>query len=85
MARYNPKQLTARWFNVSERTIENWHAAGYITGYSDGTSTLLYDLDEIERALASRPRTQMRDGRRRGPSGRVVPLPIVPEAKAAAS
>lgn len=79
MARFNPIHPTARLFEVSTRTIENWHEKGYITAYRDGTGPLLYDSEEIERALASRPRSQMRDGRRRGEKGRIVPMPVVAE------
>lgn len=76
MARFNPISPTARLFQVSTRTIENWHEKGFIAAYRDGSGVLQYDSEEIERALAARPRTQMRDGRRRGPRGRIVPMPI---------
>jgi len=79
MARFNPIEPTARLFQVSTRTIENWHEKGYIAAYRDGSGKLHYDADEIERALASRPRTEMRDGRKRGAKGRIVPMPVIDE------
>ena len=37
---------------VSTRSITNWHANGFITGYTaPGSSRLLYDLDEVLRAI----------------------------------
>ncbi|WP_062203985.1 hypothetical protein [Demequina salsinemoris] len=79
MARYLKKPVVAHYFNVSERTVSNWHGSGYINGYRDGTGEVLYDLDEIEHALKVRPRTQMRDGRVRGARGRIVPMPVEAE------
>lgn len=71
---------TARFFQVSPRTIENWHERGYIVGYRTTSREIRFDLDEIELKLTTMPRSKMRDGRRRGRRGRVVVLPVVVEA-----
>lgn len=58
------------------RTVEGWHEKGYITGYRRrGGGVILFDIREVERELKRRPRTQMRDGRRKGDHGVVVELP----------
>ncbi|WP_345801938.1 hypothetical protein AAIB33_02185 [Microbacterium sp. AZCO] len=75
-ARYRRLGETAKHFAVSERTVENWHERGYITAFRGADNRLYYSIEEIELALAARPRSEMRDGRRRGKHGRIVPLPV---------
>lgn len=73
-----PVGETARHFQVSTTTIENWLHRGFIRAYRvDGQRTLLYNLDEIDRAFRVHS-PKMRDGRRRGAKGRVVAV-VVPE------
>ncbi|WP_308799541.1 hypothetical protein [Agromyces silvae] len=76
--RLRERARTARFFEVSESTVDNWHSRGYIVAYRRGAGELLFDLDEIEEKLSTMPRSKMRDGRLRG-KGRVVALPIVAE------
>lgn len=67
----------ARYFQVSPTTIENWLHRAYIRAYRvEGNRSLMYDLDEIERAFKMHGPDKMRDGRRRG-AGHVVPLTVV--------
>jgi hypothetical protein len=63
-------------FRVSERTIRSWIDKGFIRGYRKSPSSVLVDVDEIERELKSNPR--MRDGRRAryGPNARIVRIPV---------
>jgi len=68
----------ARFFQVGTDTITNWLHRGYIRAYRiDGVRALQYDLDEIERAFKVYGPARMRDGRKRGAKGRVVPLVVV--------
>ena len=76
--RLRTREQTANHFQVTEQTVTNWHERGYIIGYKVDSRTILYDLDEIERALRFYPRSKMRDGRRLGSKGRVVVLPSPP-------
>jgi hypothetical protein len=77
LSNYITKKRAAFIVRRSERTIENWVGAGYITGYRDGAGQILVDLDEIEAAFKSN--RQMRDGRRPyGHRARIVPLPVQP-------
>lgn len=65
-------------FKVHPRTIQNWLGQGFITGYRLATGEIVVDIDEIERELASRSRSQMRDGRKPyGPKMRVVAVATV--------
>jgi hypothetical protein len=70
--RFKSRAQTARYFQVSTRTVANWHAAGYIVGYKVNSGSIQHDLDEVEQALRTHPRSQMRDGRRLGTKGRIV-------------
>lgn len=75
MARYFNIPNAARHFQKSNRTIELWIGNGFIHGYRDGTSNILVDIDEIERAFKTN--TRMRDGRKPfGPKAKIVPLPV---------
>jgi len=79
MPRFRSTAEAADHFKVSTRTILNWHEVGYITGFRASTGVIKYDIDEIEYALQRHSRAQMRDGRRRGPLGRIVPMPVTAE------
>lgn len=76
--RLRNREHAARHFQVTEQTVTNWHERGYIIGYKADARTILYDIDEIERALKIYPRSRMRDGRRLGSKGRVVVLSAQP-------
>lgn len=76
MAMPQPCSVCAEHFKVSTRTILFWHEKGYITGYRGPRGAVYYDIDEIEHQLRRRPRSEMRDGRRRG-LGRIVAMPVV--------
>jgi hypothetical protein len=63
---------------VSPDTIVNWHHRGYIRAYRlAGIRGLHFDLDEIERGFKTFGPGKMRDGRKRGARGRVVPVVVV--------
>lgn len=64
MPRYASRDQAARNFQVNPRTIENWIGRGYIKGYKIAPRSIVVDLDEIERFLASVPPSVARDGRR---------------------
>lgn len=67
---------TARHFMVHPATIENWHGHGYVRAFRlDGTGPILFDIDEVERAFKVHG-SKMRDGRRRGAKGRVLPVVV---------
>ncbi len=68
----------AREVQVHPATVENWLGRGYIRAYRvNGTGPILFDLDEVERAFSMLGPKKMRDGRRRGAKGRVVPIAVV--------
>ena len=78
--KFASKPTVARLHDVTTRTVTNWHAAGFITGYKvPGRSGLLFDVDEVARAVASNP--SMRTPSKI--SGRVVtvsgPVAVMPE------
>lgn len=71
---------TAQFFQVHSATVDNWLGKGYIRAYKlNNSGPLLFDIDEIERAFKLYGPRKMRDGRRRGAKGRVVPLAVVAE------
>lgn len=75
MARYLSKAELAAVIQRSPRTLDNWHSRGYITAFRSSDGTLLFDLDAVELAMRMRP-FEMRDGRKRGAHGSIVPLPV---------
>jgi excisionase family DNA binding protein len=75
MPRYTSQTQAAKHFQTTDRTIRNWIGKGYIKGYRIGPRSVVVDLDEIERFLATVPPTVARDGRRvYGPDARIVNL-----------
>ena len=69
---------TAEYAQVHPATVESWHGKGYITAYKlNNSGPIMFDLDELERAFKLFGPQKMRDGRRRGAKGRVVPLAVV--------
>lgn len=69
---------TAEYAQVHPATVESWHGKGYISAYKlNNSGPILFDLDELERAFKTYGPQKMRDGRRRGAKGRVVPLAVV--------
>lgn len=50
-------EFCARHFSVSERTLSNWAASGFIQRFKiAGQRGLCYDLDEIEREIQTNPK-----------------------------
>lgn len=75
---------TIEHFLISDETLFNWHEKGYIKAYRPtGGGPLLYDWAEIEQALLDNP-GRMRDGRKRGPRGKVLPIQLPKVARAEA-
>lgn len=69
---------TAAYAQVHPATVESWHGKAYITAYKvNNAGPIMFDLDELERAFKLFGPHKMRDGRRRGAKGRVVPLAVV--------
>ena len=81
MATYLSKSALAAHLQISSRTADLWHSKDYITGYFDDDEGLVYNLEEVELAIAM-SNGRMRDGRKRGKKGRVVPKPVRVEAVA---
>lgn len=79
MAIYLSKSALAAHLQISSRTADLWHSKDYITGYLDEGGSLVYNLEEVELAIALSG-GRMRDGRKRGKKGRVVPKPVRVEA-----
>ncbi|MCK8468086.1 hypothetical protein M0722_12860 [Microbacterium sp. KSW4-16] len=75
MATYRKKSALAAHLQISPRTVDLWHSKDYITGYLDETGSLVYNLEEVELAIAL-SNGRMRDGRKRGKNGVVKPKPI---------
>jgi len=46
--------VAGRAFGVTTATILAWHRRGWIPSYRAGRRPVLFDLDEVRRALASR-------------------------------
>ncbi|MDT0143086.1 hypothetical protein [Microbacterium sp. PRC9] len=75
---------TARHFNASSRTPENWHNVHGLIEVYEIDGKLYNDLDEVERAMVAeamlakqeKRAPRMRDGRKRG--GRAIRKLIAP-------
>ena len=78
MARYLTKAELAAELQVGLRTIDSWHSRGLITAYRDDNRVLRFNLAAVELAMAMNPH-KMRDGRRRGVAGKIVPMPVEAE------
>jgi hypothetical protein len=77
MATYLSKSALAAHFHINPRTVDLWHSKGFITGYV-GDEGIEYNLEAVELAMRMNP-FSMRDGRKRGKQGRVVPKPVQAE------
>lgn len=75
MARYVTKAELAAHFQVSTRTVDSWHGRGFVTGYRDLDGAMRFNLQAVELAMRMNP-FSMRDGRKRGKRGVVVPMPV---------
>lgn len=74
MATYLSKSALAAHLQINPRTVDLWHSKGFITGFV-GDAGVEYHLEAVELAMSMNP-FSMRDGRKRGARGRVVPKPV---------